>query len=172
MFENCKEVLQEIASFAIYGAPRFLTIAKLTFKRGDDDIFTKKDFTICFHIISSCPGLKFIIKKALYKAVRYNSVTMSIKQYKYPQRDHNADQLTDIELKVFLNKKCSFCLSNGLLGHFHEPLWRDEHNYLNSSVLFNMSDYVNVKSKIFYSNSRCADVVQETQFNPLPTELL
>lgn len=168
MFKHCGEVLEEVASFANYGAPRFITILRMSFKRGNEDIDTDQKFTICFHLISSCPGLKFIIRKALFKAVRYNSVTMSIKQYHYPHRDcFPADCLSDLELKQYMDKKCSFCSCNGLLGPFHDLQWRDERSYLNSSMLFTISETLNVESRILYHNSPNAHCFAITKFNPL-----
>ena len=168
MFDDCAEVLKEIASFASYGAPRFITILRFNFQRGNEDIDTDQKFTICFHLISSCPGLKYIIRKALHKAVRYNSVSMSIKQYHYPHRDcFPADCLSDLELKLYMNKKCSFCSCNGLLGPFHYYQWKDERGYLNSSMLFSIEETLTVNNRILYHNNPNAHYSCITKFNPL-----
>ena len=167
MFDNCKKVLKELHSLSNYGAPRFFTVLQFKMIRGDNMVSTDQEVTICFHIVSSCPGLKFLLKKALYKAVRYNSVTMSIKQYTYPQRDSKPENLSELEVKLFLNKKCSFCCSRGLLGPFQEHHWRDERSYLNSSLNFSVEDSISLSTRLFYNNEYNHHSFGTIKYNPL-----
>ena len=167
MYNQAIDVVQSISEFSNYGhTPRFLTICKFEFSRGNADDYTNLDFTVCFHIISTCPGLKYLFQKTLYKPLKYNRIRMSIKQHSYPQRNcplavHN---LTNLKLTNFLNRKCNFCVSNGLLGRFHEQLWRNgERQYLNSSLVFNIHDTFDKSSRswMYYCNSNFK-IVQKT----------
>jgi hypothetical protein len=71
LFNQAIDIIKTISDHSNYGAPRWLTVCQFVFSRGNVDEYTNLDFTICFHIISTCPGLKYLFQKTLYKHLKY-----------------------------------------------------------------------------------------------------
>ena len=157
IFHQCILMIESIDSYANYAnSPRFFTKLQLKFTRGFKANYSLQHFTICFHIFSSCPGLKRLFHKILYKTAKRHSISLTIKQYLYPGREHGQlNDLSDNDLKHFLLKKCNFCCHNGLFGAYLNAMWKNKH-FLNSSVMFNRDWSIaqdEVKSEMFFCNS-------------------
>ena len=164
MFYHGANMLHTISKAANYGSPRFITIVQLDFVRGRE---TKgrgsREFKLCFHFISTCPGLKHLFRNILYKAVRRTKMKMTIKQLRYPGRVcGELTIISDQKLKVFLQRKCSFCCSHNLFGTFSEPFWRYPNNtHLNSSLMFYYTDLVYYQTRLSFHKTTIV-IKQET----------
>ena len=162
MFENCKELINTMHTWSNYGVPRFITVVKFQFTRGCSTLHLYQNFNLCFHIVSSCPGIKYFLKKVLYKVTRRNLITMSAKQYRYPQSN-----LSELDLIFFITKKCSLCTCHGLFNQLHDSYRRDNNSRLTSSLVVSMNDMVTSSSRVYYTNEFDAATVNNSDLKIL-----
>ena len=85
MFHICVEFIQTVSSHFKYVSQRFITILQFKFTCRSLNIISDMNFTFCFHIISACPEVKYLIHGGILNSecfVENNKTQLYYYEYK------------------------------------------------------------------------------------------